>query len=286
MSTATNGIESNLSSSKVRNSSKMDKKKRLKTIAPRVSTHYKNGKTFKIYRCQTCNAFVSKDQPRCFTCLGIPHIGRKKSASMHKNCKEVTGKMKDNRKDKTSKKTVSSTKVIYKKNVPKFVVKPGSSIDGIHNSEKDMQEPVRVCCVYCFRKTKSKNGICMFCKKENQISLTQSASALRKSVNDIEKETTLKNIFASKVTKTPNELTHIPSSIPPISNINEDSLETSLDFSNISLACPINGNANNNDNQQRNQNQQFSTRDNICKEEDKDNSYVSLKDINWFFSHR
>lgn len=111
----------------------------------------KNGKKIKLYRCQTCYFFVKKEQPFCNTCLGIPFIGRKKAATIQK--KEAESKIDSKKVAKASPKSTSAKKI---------------SLRTVKNTEDTLKEPQKVHCVYCFRQTKSKDGICTTCKKENE----------------------------------------------------------------------------------------------------------------------
>lgn len=151
------------------------KNKKFKVLQPRISYHTtKTGKQMTLYRCQTCPSFVNKRQPRCQICLGIPHVGKKRANSIRKR-----SKLKNNEKIATKQTESSNTKEqpVRNKIVSKQLVKSvctsvvlGKSIDN--------KEPSSVACVYCFKKTKSKDGICLACKKENQ-----SAGVVKSTIN-------------------------------------------------------------------------------------------------------
>lgn len=128
------------------------------TNQPRVSTYeHKTGKVFKIYRCLTCPSFVKKNQPHCFTCMGVPHLGQKKVAALKRaGLEEVIPK----KEPTVVKKTTTVRKTVKPKKSLKRKRKPGS----------------RIPCTLCHRRTKCRDGICMVCKTKNEASTSQSTT--------------------------------------------------------------------------------------------------------------
>lgn len=133
-------------------------KKGSQMIQPRVSTYeHKTGKVFKIFRCLTCPSFVKKNQPHCFTCMGVPHLGQKKTAALKR-----AGLEQEIPKKETTivKKTAAVRKTVKPKKSLKRKRKPGS----------------RIPCTLCHRRTKCSDGICMICKTKNEASTSQTTT--------------------------------------------------------------------------------------------------------------
>lgn len=124
--------------------------------SPRISFYVdKTGRRVKIYRCQTCASFVGKKNPQCHTCLGIPHIGKKKAASMQKaaNAKKPTMiKTNIRTENKSNNKPIHTTTKVLQ----------------VNQRRRRRKYLAKVPCIYCFRLTRSKDAVCLTCKNENR----------------------------------------------------------------------------------------------------------------------
>lgn len=149
-------------------------KKSIQTKQPRVSTYeHKTGKVFKIFRCLTCPSFVKKNQPHCFTCMGVPHLGQKKVAALKR---ASLGEVPSKKESTVVKKTTTVRKIVKPKKSIKKKRKPGS----------------RIPCTLCHRRTKCRDAICMICKTKNDASTSQNTTenaknmAPKKSISNIQ----------------------------------------------------------------------------------------------------
>lgn len=163
------------------------KPKKTKKVAPvatpRVGLYrHPTGKLLKNYRCLTCSSFVSKNQPHCYSCMGIPHIGKKKIAAKKKevasnidwqtttNPRTVPGKTDAvaslNRRERSVilKSVTKKTPLGTQKGSVKSILKAKS------RKKKAISHKKRVKCSSCFRYTKCKDGVCMICKTQQQSS--------------------------------------------------------------------------------------------------------------------
>lgn len=145
--------------------------------SPRISFFkQRTGKLVKSYRCLTCPSFVRANQPQCYTCLGVPHAGGKKVKNDGNVNKKATNKI--DKKETVKIKSVDSENVDGKSTLRTKPILQSNK----NRKRKAKKEPARVPCVYCFRRTKCKDGICMTCKSDNQAS--GSNLILKSSSND------------------------------------------------------------------------------------------------------
>lgn len=164
------------SNSKVKTKMGTNRKKIIKS--PRVSFYkHKTGKILKNYHCQTCSSFVRKNQPQCFTCLGIPHIGQKKAAVMQKqiDAAKITKKITDININKRDLPTQSKLKKVSQKliSIKESTLKSRTMMktkQKIGKKSQRRKQPIRAPCIYCTRRTKCKDRICMKCKSQNETS--------------------------------------------------------------------------------------------------------------------
>lgn len=117
------------------------KKNYLKSPRICVFEKEKTGQMITVYRCQSCPSFVRKNQPKCYSCLTMQIVGKKKVSSAQK----FSSFSKNKKKSKT-------------------VQKVNKSITKSKTISKRRQEGIRTRCVECGRRTRCQDAICFICK--------------------------------------------------------------------------------------------------------------------------